>query len=96
MPAFEAVHQDVGDQVTLIGMANQDSPDDALATVAATGVTYPTYGDPDSDALTFFGGLAMPTTVFIDTDGEVVEVHSGPLTEDELRSKLDDLFGVGA
>jgi cytochrome c biogenesis protein CcmG/thiol:disulfide interchange protein DsbE len=96
MPAFEAVHQDVGDQVTLIGMANQDAPENALETVAATGVTYPTFGDPDGDALTFFGGLAMPTTVFIDTDGEVVEVHSGALTEDELRAKLGELFGVEA
>lgn len=96
MPAFEAVHQDVGDRVTLIGMANQDAPENALETVAATGVTYPTFGDPDGDALTFFGGLAMPTTVFIDTDGEVVEVHSGALTEDELRAKLGELFGVEA
>jgi hypothetical protein len=38
----------------------------------------------------------MPTTVFIDASGEVVDVHSGPLTEAELRSRLDDLFGVAA
>jgi cytochrome c biogenesis protein CcmG, thiol:disulfide interchange protein DsbE len=94
MPAFEDVHQALGDQVTFVGMANQDSHDDALATVAATGVTYPTFDDPDASALTYFGGLTMPTTVFIDAEGEVVDVNSGPLTEAELRAKLDDLFGV--
>jgi cytochrome c biogenesis protein CcmG, thiol:disulfide interchange protein DsbE len=94
MPAFEDVHQELGDQVTFVGMANQDSHDDALATVAATGVTYPTFDDPDASALTYFGGLTMPTTVFIDAEGEVVDVNSGPLTEAELRAKLDDLFGV--
>ena len=31
----------------------------------------------------------MPTTVFIDADGTVVDVHSGQLTEAELRAKLD-------
>lgn len=96
MPALEAVHRSVGDQVTIIGLANQDSPDDALATVAATGVTYPTFADPDASAITYFGGLSMPTTVFIDAEGEVVDVVSGALTEAELRSRLTDLFGVPA
>lgn len=96
MPALEAVHQSLGDRVTFVGMANRDTAERALATVAATGVTYPTYDDPDASALTYFGGLAMPTTVFIDASGEVVDVHSGPLTEAEMRSRLDDLFGVAA
>jgi thiol-disulfide isomerase/thioredoxin len=96
MPAFERVHQALGDQVTFVGMANRDTPADALDTVAATGVTYPTFDDPDAGAITYFGGLAMPTTVFIDAGGEVVDVNSGPLTEAELRAKLDDLFGVTA
>lgn len=96
MPAFEAVHRSLGDRVTFVGMANRDTAEQALATVATTGVTYPTYDDPDASALTYFGGLAMPTTVFIDGSGEVVDVHSGPLTESELRSRLDDLFEVAA
>ena len=96
MPAFEQVHQDLGDQVAFVGLANRDAPEDALATVETTGVTYPTFDDPDAAALTYFGGLAMPTTVFIDAAGEVVDVNSGPLTEDELRAKITDLLGVPA
>lgn len=96
MPAFERVHQDVGDEVTFLGMANRDSPEDALSTVEATGVTYPTFDDPGASALTWFGGLAMPTTVFIDTSGNVVDVNSGALSEAQLRAKLADLFGVTA
>ena len=57
MPAIEAVHQSLGDQVTVVGLANQDGDENALATVEATGVTYPTYGDPDSSAISYFGGL---------------------------------------
>jgi thiol-disulfide isomerase/thioredoxin len=96
MPAIEAVHQSLGDQVTFVGLANQDGDEAALATVEATGVTYPTYGDPDASAISYFGGLSMPTTVFIAADGTVVDVHSGPLTEAELRAKITDLFGVPA
>ncbi len=96
MPAFERVHQSLGDQVTIIGMAKDDTPEQALATVASTGVTYPTFDDPDASAITYFGGLAMPTTVFIDASGQVVDVNSGPLTEAELRAKITALFGVPA
>ena len=96
MPAVEAVHQSLGDQVTIVGLANQDGRDDSLATVEATGVTYPTYADPDGDALTYFGGLAMPTTVFIAPDGTVVDVNNGEMSEAELRAKLTDLFGITA
>jgi hypothetical protein len=32
--------------------------------------------------------------VILDAGGEVVDVHSGALTEEELRGKLSDLLGV--
>ncbi|HET6773702.1 MAG TPA: TlpA disulfide reductase family protein [Acidimicrobiales bacterium] len=96
MPAFERVHRSLAGQVSFVGMANRDAFEDALATVETTGVTYPTFDDPDASALTYFGGLTMPTTVFIDAAGEVVDVNSGPLTEDELRARITDLFGVPA
>jgi len=96
MPGFEAVHQSLGDQVTMVGMAYDDQPEDALDTVERTGVTYPTYSDLEGTAITYFGGLAMPTTVFIDASGEVKDVVSRPLGEDELRDEISDLLGVPA
>jgi thiol-disulfide isomerase/thioredoxin len=96
MPGFERVHQDLGGQVTVIGMAYRDAPEDALATVARTGVSYPTFTDVDDGALTYFGGIEMPTTVFVDAAGKVLDVSNGALTEDELRAKITDLFGIAA
>ena len=96
MPAFERVHRDVGDRVQLIGLAYQDGDELAAETVERTGITYPAFGDSGQDAMTYFGGVQMPTSVFIDTDGTVVDVHTGPLDEDELRARLDELFGVAA
>ena len=94
MPAFERVHQDVGDRVTIIGIAYQDADEDARATAERTAVTYPTFGDSGQDALTYFGGISMPTTVFIDADGNVVDVRSRAFDEDGLRSALEDRFGI--
>ena len=97
MPAVEAVHQSLGDQVTIIGLANQDGRDDSLATVEATGVTYPTYADPDGSALTYFGGLGHA-----DHGVHRRRRHGGrrrataSSSEAELRAKLTDLFGITA
>jgi thiol-disulfide isomerase/thioredoxin len=94
MPAFEAVHEELGDRVNFVGLANLDTEDKALEMVAETGVTYPTFADVDASAITYFGGTQMPTTVFIDASGEVVSVESQAFDEDELRARVDDLFGV--
>jgi thiol-disulfide isomerase/thioredoxin len=96
MPAFEQVHREVSDKVTIIGVAYQDSDEDARATVERTGVTYPTFGDSGQDAVTYFGGMSMPTSVFIDAGGNVVDVRSRALDADELRSALEDRFGIAA
>lgn len=96
MPAFEKVHEALGDRVTFVGMAYRDTPKNARATVRKTGVTYPTFADADEGALTYFGGIEMPTTVFIDPAGKVVDVNNGPLSERALRSKLRDLYGIAA
>ena len=36
----------------------------------------------------------MPSTVFVDADGSVVQVHSGELETDELEELLAELFGA--
>jgi cytochrome c biogenesis protein CcmG, thiol:disulfide interchange protein DsbE len=94
MPVFERVHQELGDQVRFVGLAVNDTPDRAREIVADTGVTYPTYTDTEGAALTFFEGLAMPTTVFLGADGEVLEVHSRELSEDQLRDRIREHFAV--
>jgi cytochrome c biogenesis protein CcmG/thiol:disulfide interchange protein DsbE len=96
MPGFEAVHQEFGDQVAFVGMAYRDTAEDALATVERTGVTYPAFADAGDAAMTFFGGIEMPTTVFIDGAGNVVDVHPGTMSEDELRAEIAERFGVGS
>lgn len=96
MPRFEALHQEMGDRVTFLGMAEVDGEERALDVVKTTGVTYPTYNDPNGDVLTFFEGTQMPTTVFISPSGDVRETHSGELSEKELRGKIEQHFDVAS
>lgn len=94
MPALEEVHQELGDQVTFLGLAMQDRPEDALDLVERTGVTYRTAQDKDASVISALGGTVLPTTVLLDADGEIVALHNGELDADELRELLADELGI--
>jgi thiol-disulfide isomerase/thioredoxin len=95
LPDFQAVSEELGDSVTFIGM--NVLPDDraaAEALIEETGVEYQLAEDEGGALYAEFGGIAMPTTVFLDADGNVVDVHGGTLFEDDLRERISELFGV--
>lgn len=93
MPAFEQVAGELDGEVAFLGLAVNDRPDDARRTVEDTGVTYDVARDRDGSVLNAVGGVAMPTTAFVDADGRVVEVHSGELDAEELRELIEKSFG---
>lgn len=94
--AFEPVHQQYGDDVAFLGVNVQDNRDLAMDVVDETGVTYELAEDPEGELFTEFGGFGMPLTVFISADGEVLDTHGGPLTRDQLDSKINELLVSGA
>ncbi len=95
MPDLARVEAEVRDQVTFIGLDLQETSRSAAeALVAQTGVQYLLGEDPDGRIYSVFGGIGMPTTVFIDADGNVVEVHSGTIFADDLRERIREHFGV--
>jgi cytochrome c biogenesis protein CcmG/thiol:disulfide interchange protein DsbE len=96
MPDFEQVHRDLGDEVAITGLAVRNPPEDALGIVERTGVTYPTFADTDDRASNMFDVVNLPTTVFLDADGTVLDVHTGELSESELRAELDERYGVAS
>jgi cytochrome c biogenesis protein CcmG/thiol:disulfide interchange protein DsbE len=96
MPDFAAVHGEVGDRVGFLGLAMQDTRGAAAQLVELTGVTYPWGLDPTGEIFAELGGFAMPTTVYVAADGEIVGNDSGAIDESQLRDRLADLFGVPA
>lgn len=94
MPALEEVHQELGDQVTFLGLAVSDRPEDALDLVEQTGVTYRTAQDKDSSVITALKGIVLPTTVLLDADGEVLAAQTGEIDADDLRALLADELGI--
>ena len=89
MPDFEQVHAALGDEVVFLGMNMQETdPAAAASLVSSTGVSYLLGVDPDGSIFNGFGGIAMPTTVFIDEDGQVVTTHAGAIFADDLEDLI--------
>jgi cytochrome c biogenesis protein CcmG/thiol:disulfide interchange protein DsbE len=94
MPDFERVHESVGEKVAFLGVNMRDDRNLAEDLAESTGVTYRLAEDPHGRLFQAFEGAGMPTTVFIDAGGTVVEVVAGQLTEAELRERIGSAFGV--
>lgn len=92
MPGFEQVHQDRQGQVAFLGVNLQDRPADGRRVVEQTGVTYDIARDADGSLFRTFDAVAMPTTVFLDAEGRIIDVHSGEISAGALADRVDDLF----
>ncbi|MGH9119003.1 MAG: TlpA family protein disulfide reductase [Acidimicrobiales bacterium] len=92
MPGFERVHQDLEGQVAFLGVNLQDRTAAGLRVVEQTGVTYDIARDPDASLFQHFGGIAMPTTVFIDANGQIVDVHAGEISAGALADCIDEVL----
>jgi peroxiredoxin len=90
MPEFEAVHQDLGDEVAFVGVAATDDRDAEMELIERTGVTYDTVRDPQGDVMTALGVLGLPATVLVGADGRIAEYHLGELDGKELRALIDE------
>ena len=100
MPDFEKVHRSVSEDVTFLGIDQCEScqggsRDAAERLARETGVSYRLAEDPNGSVFVAFGGSSMPTTIFIDANGRVVENVGGMLSEAQLRDYIARLFGVG-
>lgn len=89
------MHGILGDQVQFVGMnLSETDRSSAEKLLAETGVSYTLAEDPDGTLYQTFGGIAMPTSVFIDADGNVVEMHSGAIFASDLEKKLREVFDL--
>ncbi|MBV8559899.1 MAG: TlpA family protein disulfide reductase [Acidimicrobiia bacterium] len=96
MPLLEAAHARWGSKVQFIGIDRQDYKPDALAFAQRTHVTYPLAADPNATLDGAYRLRGMPTSVFIDRNGNVVLRVTGPVTKSQLDDTLKSLTATGA
>ena len=91
MPAFQqAYEQEDGVQFLLVNMTGgRETQADAEALLEEEGYTFPVLFDLDLDAAMTYGVAALPTTYFLDAEGNLVAWAQGAIDEQTLQQGLD-------
>jgi thiol-disulfide isomerase/thioredoxin len=92
-PEFQKAAVDNADRLVIIGVNNTtaDQPDLVPDFLKEFGVTFPIVLDEKGETIKTYRILGLPTTVFIDSNGIVNEVFTGPLNKAYIESKISEL-----
>jgi thiol-disulfide isomerase/thioredoxin len=90
MPDFEAVHL-ATPGVAFVGINAGEQAQSGSRIIKQTGVTYDILRDQKGVLTQQLEVLNLPATLFVDSGGTIVRVHTGPLSKGELEQALRDL-----
>ncbi len=93
MPGFQKVSSEFAGRVIFVGVdvgpyTGLGNHEDAILLYKELGITYPLAYAVDATPLQLYNVQGMPTTVFFSAAGKVTDHATGILTEDQLRSEI--------
>lgn len=88
MPDMQLIHEQFGDDVVVIGVNAGDSIEVGERFVDSVGVTYLRLYDRELEVTDGYRVRAMPTSYFIDADGEIVDFNFGFMVYDQMVEKV--------
>jgi peroxiredoxin len=94
---IEAYEAHRGDSLVILGVNGRDQERSTRVVesfVTELHVNYPVLLDVKGRVRRRYHLRALPTTVFIGTDGTVRAVNFGPLTADELQRRIDEILAA--
>ncbi len=92
-PEFQQAAVDNADSLVIIGVnsTSVDRAEQIPAFLDEFGITFPIALDESGDVVDTYRVLGLPTTVFVDSNGVVNEVFTGPLNKAYIESKISEL-----
>jgi len=104
MPALQAAYETYGDQgLAIIGVNLLDdertrgnTEEDVRAFIGQFGVTYPTALDASGEVTDAYRVFPLPTSFFIDAQGQIRYVHVGELTLADVSARFAELRPAAA
>ena len=96
LPDFQRICADYDDRVSFafvdVADGERERAEDAAAWLADQGFAdLPAYYDTSLEASTSFGAYALPTTVVVSADGEILTITTGRVDAALLRGALEQL-----
>ena len=93
MPALEKVWQANRNDVDILGLDYLEPPELGQAMADRTGVTYPLGRDVNGSILRSLGGIGLPYTVLVASNGTILATHSGALTQAQFTELVKTATG---
>lgn len=99
MPDFQETYLELGKEVQFL-MINMtgggETLENAQAFIAEQGYTFPVFFDQDADAARTYGAYSLPTTYFIDAEGNAVAQATGAIDRETLQTGIDMIYSPDA
>lgn len=96
MSGFQQQFEAVGDQVQFMMInvtdGENETMESAQAFIEAEGFTFPVYYDVLSNAVMNLGVQTLPTTIFVDAEGNIVAQYSELVTAQMLQDGIDMIY----
>lgn len=96
MPHFDEAYKKYKDQVTFLMMdlvdGKRETDTSGQDFVQKEGYSFPIYLDKDNQAGLIYGISAIPTTLFIDSEGYISQGYRGPVTARTLEKEIEKLL----
>ena len=93
MPDFQKAYEDLGEEIHFLMVnvtdGSWDTVDSASAFIAENNYTFPVFYDTDISAASAYGVSSLPTTYFIDAEGNGVAYGMGAMDMDTLMSGIE-------
>jgi len=93
MPHFEKVFRQEKDDVVFIMVDMVDGQRETTAKgkkyVSDNGYSFPVYFDTEQDAAYAYGISSIPSTLFIDREGNIIQGYQGAIDEKTLLSAIN-------
>ena len=98
LPDLQVFYNEFGDRVWLVGIdvgqfTGLGSLQDAKDLLEELQITYPAGFTDDGSVISKYKVFSMPTTIFIDADGEIFKKWGGALTAGVLREQTNAMLG---
>ncbi|NTW70941.1 MAG: TlpA family protein disulfide reductase [Eubacteriaceae bacterium] len=96
MPHFNTVYATVRDDVVFMMVDLVDGQRETLQKgqeyVADQGFDFPVYFDTQGQAANAYGISSIPTTFFIDSDGNIIKAYQGAIDEETLNEAIAEII----
>ena len=93
MPDFQETWLELGDEIQFVMInltdGTRDTVESASAFIAEQGYTFPVFFDTDSQAAALYGVYSIPTTYFIDAEGNAIAQATGAIDAELLQKGID-------